>query len=132
MSIEIRLYRQDEMARLAQFIERYRGAIPDAKLMAAEFYTYHPASEGGRMVEVAVGGDGNILGFAPLVAAPAEVAAPPAEPHHIWSTIGVSENVIEASWQALLDSMEYYYDNRVANGSGGAAGGAAGAGSAGT
>jgi 2-isopropylmalate synthase len=30
-----------------------------------------------------------------------------------WDTVGVSENVIEASWQALLDSMEYYYDNRV-------------------
>lgn len=25
----------------------------------------------------------------------------------IWSTVGVSENLIEASWQALLDSVEY-------------------------
>jgi 2-isopropylmalate synthase len=24
-----------------------------------------------------------------------------------WSTIGVSENIIEASWQALVDSVEY-------------------------
>jgi 2-isopropylmalate synthase len=24
-----------------------------------------------------------------------------------WSTIGVSENVIEASWQALVDSLVY-------------------------
>jgi 2-isopropylmalate synthase len=24
-----------------------------------------------------------------------------------WWTIGVSENIIDASWQALLDSMEY-------------------------
>jgi len=24
-----------------------------------------------------------------------------------WATIGVSENIIEASWQALLDSIEY-------------------------
>ncbi|MHB1127810.1 MAG: citramalate synthase [Bacillota bacterium] len=24
-----------------------------------------------------------------------------------WSTVGVSENIIEASWQALLDSMDY-------------------------
>jgi 2-isopropylmalate synthase len=39
-----------------------------------------------------------------------------------WDTVGVSENVIEASWQALLDSMEYYYDNRLANGAGGADG----------
>ena len=25
----------------------------------------------------------------------------------IWSTVGVSENIIEASWQALVDSVEY-------------------------
>jgi 2-isopropylmalate synthase len=24
-----------------------------------------------------------------------------------WSTVGVSTNIIEASWEALLDSMEY-------------------------
>jgi 2-isopropylmalate synthase len=30
-----------------------------------------------------------------------------------WSTVGVSENVIEASWQALVDSFEYYYNNYV-------------------
>jgi 2-isopropylmalate synthase len=26
---------------------------------------------------------------------------------HEWGTVGVSENIIEASLQALLDSMEY-------------------------
>jgi 2-isopropylmalate synthase len=25
----------------------------------------------------------------------------------VWSTVGVSENVIEASWLALVDSIEY-------------------------
>jgi 2-isopropylmalate synthase len=25
----------------------------------------------------------------------------------IWGTVGVSENVIEASWRALVDSIEY-------------------------
>jgi 2-isopropylmalate synthase len=24
-----------------------------------------------------------------------------------WSTVGVSENIIEASWQALVDSINY-------------------------
>ena len=24
-----------------------------------------------------------------------------------WGTVGVSENIIEASWQALVDSIEY-------------------------
>jgi 2-isopropylmalate synthase len=27
--------------------------------------------------------------------------------HERWGTVGVSDNVIEASWQALVDSMEY-------------------------
>ena len=25
----------------------------------------------------------------------------------VWSAIGVRENIIEASWQALVDSLEY-------------------------
>jgi 2-isopropylmalate synthase len=33
-----------------------------------------------------------------------------------WDTVGVDENIIEASWQALIDSLEYYYNNFVANG----------------
>ena len=24
-----------------------------------------------------------------------------------WSTVGVSENIVEASWQALIDSIDY-------------------------
>jgi 2-isopropylmalate synthase len=27
--------------------------------------------------------------------------------HGMWGTVGVSENIIEASWRALLDSVEY-------------------------
>ncbi|MEK6536099.1 MAG: alpha-isopropylmalate synthase regulatory domain-containing protein [Actinomycetota bacterium] len=27
--------------------------------------------------------------------------------HDSWGTIGVSENIIEASWEALVDSIEY-------------------------
>ncbi len=27
--------------------------------------------------------------------------------HEVWGTIGVSENIIEASWIALVDSIEY-------------------------
>jgi 2-isopropylmalate synthase len=27
--------------------------------------------------------------------------------HHVWGTVGVSENIVEASWLALLDSIEY-------------------------
>ncbi len=27
--------------------------------------------------------------------------------HDVWGTVGVSENIIEASWLALVDSFEY-------------------------
>jgi 2-isopropylmalate synthase len=27
--------------------------------------------------------------------------------HEVWSTVGVSENIIEAAWQALVDSIQY-------------------------
>lgn len=31
--------------------------------------------------------------------------------HHAWRTIGVSENIIEASWLALIDAVEYKLQN---------------------
>jgi 2-isopropylmalate synthase len=40
-------------------------------------------------------------------AAKVRVLVEGADPHGSWSTIGVSTNVIEASWQALSDSVEY-------------------------
>lgn len=33
----------------------------------------------------------------------------------VWSTIGVSENIIEASWQALVDSIEYKLSKEKSN-----------------
>jgi 2-isopropylmalate synthase len=30
-----------------------------------------------------------------------------AETHEIYGTVGVSENIIDASWQALVDGFEY-------------------------
>jgi 2-isopropylmalate synthase len=31
--------------------------------------------------------------------------------NQIWSTIGVSEDIIEASWQALADSFQFKLEN---------------------
>jgi len=36
-----------------------------------------------------------------------------------WDTVGVSENIVEASWEALLDSLEYYYNNYILTGANG-------------
>ncbi len=30
---------------------------------------------------------------------------------NVWDTVGVSENIVEASWEALVDSIDYYYNN---------------------
>jgi 2-isopropylmalate synthase len=32
--------------------------------------------------------------------------------HSSWGSIGVSENIIEASWEALVDSLEYAFQPR--------------------
>jgi 2-isopropylmalate synthase len=34
---------------------------------------------------------------------------------HVWSTIGVSEDIIEASWQALADSFQYKLTRKASN-----------------
>ena len=34
-------------------------------------------------------------------------AQPSIDEHDVWGTIGVSENIIEASWLALVDAVEY-------------------------
>ncbi len=38
-----------------------------------------------------------------------------ADEHDVWGTVGVSENIIEASWKALVDAVEYklYKDEQV-------------------
>ncbi len=33
-----------------------------------------------------------------------------------WDTVGVHENIVEASWHALVESMEYYYNNYCVDG----------------
>lgn len=37
--------------------------------------------------------------------------------HHenTWDTVGVSENIVEASWEALVDSLDYYYNTFIAS-----------------
>jgi 2-isopropylmalate synthase len=39
-----------------------------------------------------------------------------ADGHRSWGTIGVSENIIEASWEALVESLEYAFQPRAASG----------------
>jgi 2-isopropylmalate synthase len=40
-------------------------------------------------------------------AARVRVVIESADEHDVWSTVGVSENIIEASWLALVDAVEF-------------------------
>ncbi|MDH7569687.1 MAG: alpha-isopropylmalate synthase regulatory domain-containing protein, partial [Armatimonadota bacterium] len=40
-------------------------------------------------------------------AAKVRVAVESADEHDVWNTVGVSTNIIEASWQALVDAVDY-------------------------
>ncbi len=48
-----------------------------------------------------------VLGSAEGTEAVVRVLIESGDEHTRWSTVGVSHNVIEASWQALVDSMDY-------------------------
>jgi 2-isopropylmalate synthase len=57
-----------------------------------------------------------VLGGNEGTAALVRVLIESGDEHERWGTVGVSHNVIEASWQALVDSMEYklYKERRAA------------------
>jgi GNAT superfamily N-acetyltransferase len=72
---------------LSAFFERYLKACPDAKLLSAGFYTYHPGAENGQNVFLALDSQGQVRGFAPVFAAPVGEDSAPTDPHHIWTVL---------------------------------------------
>jgi GNAT superfamily N-acetyltransferase len=80
----IQNHNPDYLEKLAAFIERYLKACPDAKLLSAGFYTYHPAAMNGLNVFLALDAEGQVRGFAPLFPAPVTEESAPTDPHHIW------------------------------------------------
>jgi GNAT superfamily N-acetyltransferase len=76
-----------DIDRLARLLARYTERLPRAKVMSAEFYTYHPASAGGRNAVAVYDERGELAGFAPLFGAPVDAEAPPTLPHTIWSVM---------------------------------------------
>ncbi len=83
----IQNHNPDQLDKLAAFIERYLKACPDAKLLSAGFYTYHPAAENGQNVFCALDPGGQVRGFAPLFPAPVTEDSAPTDPHHIWMIV---------------------------------------------
>ncbi|MEW6490232.1 MAG: alpha-isopropylmalate synthase regulatory domain-containing protein, partial [Thermodesulfobacteriota bacterium] len=73
-------------AALRKALEKFYPAIRDVRLV--DFKVRVLASGGGTGARV-------------------RVLIESSDGHETWGTVGVSANVIEASWQALVDSIEY-------------------------
>lgn len=64
---------------------------------------FYPAIEKVHLSDYKV----RVLDDADATAAKVRVLIETTGAEHTWSTVGVSENIIEASWQALVDSIRY-------------------------
>jgi len=74
----------------------------DAALRKA-LETAYPALAKMHLVDYKV----RVINSEAATAAGVRVVIESRDEHDVWGTVGVSENVIEASWMALVDSIEY-------------------------
>jgi len=65
---------------------------------------FYPAINNVQLIDYKV----RVLNESDGTAAKVRVLIDSSDDHISWSTVGVSEDIIEASWEALLDSMSYY------------------------
>jgi 2-isopropylmalate synthase len=82
-------------------VEALDGCLRDALL------PFHPFIDRIKLTDYAV----RVLNPEAATAARVRVFITSFDGERSWETVGVSENIVEASWQALVDSMEYYYLN---------------------
>ena len=73
------------------------------KALRKALLKYYPKLEGMYLTDYKV----RVLNGKATTAAKVRVLIESRDGHHSWSTVGVSENIVEASWLALLDSVEY-------------------------
>ena len=64
---------------------------------------FYPSIAAVRLVDYKV----RILDSQSGTAAKTRVMIESTDGKEIWGTVGVSDNIIEASWEALVDSVEY-------------------------
>ena len=77
------------------------GALDNALRKALE--KFYPELQEVRLLDYKV----RVLAAGTGTAARVRVLIESGDAEHKWGTVGVSENIIEASWQALADSIEY-------------------------
>jgi 2-isopropylmalate synthase len=64
---------------------------------------HYPALKDLRLTDYRV----RVINPRQATAAKVRVVIQSADDRHVWGTVGVSENIIDASWKALVDSFEY-------------------------
>lgn len=74
------------------------------KALRKALYRFYPELKESRLIDFKVRVLDGMAGTAALT----RVLIETTDGHKNWTTVGVSEDIIEASWQALVDSIEYY------------------------
>ncbi|MGA1874581.1 MAG: alpha-isopropylmalate synthase regulatory domain-containing protein, partial [bacterium] len=88
---------------------KYTAAMGDGPVNALDkafreaLVGFYPSLKEVKLIDYKV----RILNDRQGTAAKTRVLIESADKHNKWGTVGVSENIIEASWQALVDSIEY-------------------------
>ena len=82
------------------------------KALRKALYRFYPELKESRLIDFKVRVLDGMAGTAALT----RVLIETTDGHKNWTTVGVSEDIIEASWQALVDSIEYYLLDRKING----------------
>ena len=72
-----------------------------------EIFRASPVGADGKIYCVSESGTVVILEAGPGTGAVTRVLVDSTDGERTWTTIGVSENIIEASWQALYDSIVF-------------------------
>lgn len=82
------------------------------KALRKALYRFYPELKESRLIDFKVRVLDGMAGTAALT----RVLIETTDGHKNWTTVGVSEDIIEASWQALVDSIEYYLLDRKISG----------------
>ena len=90
---QIRTYSGDYASKLNALLQHYADATPEAKILPADFYTYHPAFEGGKNIFCAFDAEENLIAFAPMLPVVVSEDIDHANPHNIWAVITVDPAV---------------------------------------
>jgi 2-isopropylmalate synthase len=98
----VRMIVNDEMEHMAAEGNGPVNALDNALRKA--LIRFYPEIDAVRLSDYKV----RVINASAATSAKVRVLIESTDEQDIWSTVGVSENIIEASWQALTDSISYY------------------------